>query len=589
MRSLAVFCLLLAAAPQVTARPAAPRTGRYIVKLKATPPPPRLLAIDGRLEEADHDRVAGGKRTPYLLVEPNKPERFELPRTLRTLVEYVEPEIYMWTQREPPRPSSQFVGLPRRGIGEPASGTFSGLPRSLQTAPASVPNDPGWRDQWGLWDSGFGVRLPTARRWGRGAGVTVGVIDSGVRTQLSDLNGTTFLPAYNALTTSLGGSDDNGHGSHVTGTIAQVTDNNAGCAGIAPAARILSVKVTDRNGRGTNFSLAAGIRYAADNGCRIANMSVGGAPSRTLQDAVRYAHGKGMLLVASAGNGGAQPGGNQLLYPARYPETLSVGAINPSGIRCAWSQYGTGLSIVAPGERILQQTFDKNTGRIGYFKYSGTSMAAPHVSGVAALVLSLRPTLSLADLRGALTGTAIDLGPRGYDTQYGAGLVNAAAACERVAGQPGDPSPQPTPMPMPPEVPFPEPEPVPVPPVEEGVVGELLRLHNMERSRAGLSAFRLDPQLTEAARVHAEDMRQRNGMSHTGSDGSGPGERIARTGYQGVTWAENVAAGYTSATAVMNGWMGSPGHRANILGARLTECGLARAGNYWCTVFGAKR
>lgn len=587
MRSLALLCLLAVCVPAASARPPAKRTGRYIVKLKARPTPPRLQAITERIEANGGEHVAGGRRSPYLLIAPEKPTEFVLPRPLKTLVDWVEPEIEMYLQAEPEEPRPFRIAARGPTIGEPARGRFDGRIGLLQTP--SVPNDPGWEEQWGLFDTGFGVKLPTARGWGRGAGVLVGVIDSGVRANLSDLKGVEILPSYNALATRPGGTDDNGHGSHVTGTIAQATDNGVGCAGIAPKARILPIKVTDASGRGSNFTLAAGIRYAADAGCRVANMSVGGAASRTLQDAVKYAHGKGMLMVASAGNSATTISG--ILYPARYPEVVAVGAIDRTGRRCAWSQYGPGLALVAPGHQILQQTFNRQTGREGYFKYSGTSMAAPHVTGIAALLLSLKPSLTLAELRAALTGTATDLGPRGPDPEYGAGLVNAAAACAKVAGAaPPVVVPPIDPQPFPPLDPEPKPTPTPDPGgTTDANAGEVLRLHNMERSRAGLSALRLDPQLTEAARAHAADMAAKRFMSHTGSDGSNPGTRISRAGYVGFTWGENVAAGYTSPDAVCNAWMNSTGHRANILNANFRDCGIARVGNYWCVTFGAKR
>src|SRR6185503_18768070 len=153
---------------------------------------------------------------------------------------------------------------------------------------------------------------------------------------------------------------------------------------------------------GTNFTIGSGIRYAVDQVCQVINLSIGGSPSRTLADAVSYAAGKQVLLVCSSGNGGNAA----LTYPAAYPETLSVGAIESNGARADFSQYGSGLGIVAPGVDVLQQTFSKATGKAGYFYFSGTSMAAPMVTGVAALVKSLRPSLSRAELKLLLMGTA---------------------------------------------------------------------------------------------------------------------------------------------------------------------------------------
>jgi serine protease len=575
---------LLACVPSVSARPAGNRTGRFIVILKAQPPPPRLLRIEEHLEGVAARRAGGGKRSPYLLVKPKKPHQFTLPSQLRTLVEHVEPEIFMYSQ---PLTALQarVVRVPRPRIGSPASGSREEVPQATQTPPPiSTPNDPHFSYQWGLLDTGFGVKLPTARRWGRGAGVTVGIVDSGVRQDLADLKGVTFLPPYNALTQRPGGTDENGHGTHVAGTIAQATDNGIGCAGIAPAARILSVKALNAKGQGTNFTIAAGIRYAVDQGCQVVNLSLGGSPSRTLQDAVRYAHGRGVLLVAAAGNSGNAA----LTYPARYPETLSVGAVDSAGRKCNFSQYGSGLSIAAPGEDILQQTF--RAGRVGYYYFSGTSMATPHVSGVAALVKSLRPNLSLHELRKTITDTATDLGPRGYDTQYGMGLVNAAAALERVGGgvpvptEPGLPT---LPTPGTPGAPTPTPQPGPGP-GEDETTAEVLRHFNMERSRAGLSTIVMHPQLNTAAAVHAADMRRRNTMSHTGGDGSNPGQRMTRAGYPWRTFGEIVAMGQPTPASVVTAWMRSTGHRNIILGSQFSEVGIAKDGAYWAAVWGRR-
>jgi serine protease len=568
-------------APGSAAPGSSNHTGRYIIRLKETPPPPRLLRIRDHLEGQYRK---GGKVSPYLVVTP-RARRFVLPAPLKTLVKYVEPEIWMYSIRPAQVMAFRAHGVSRRtrrSIGEPASGTSAQAPARQQIPPQpSIPNDTYWSHQWGMMDQGVGIRLPLARRYSRGANVTVGIVDSGIRQGLSDLAGTRFLPPYNAITGRVGGTDDNGHGSHVAGTIAQATDNRMGTAGTAPAAKILSVKALDLNGRGTNFTIGAAIRYAVDQGCSIINLSVGGSPSQTLKDAVAYATSKNVLLVCSSGNGGNA----SITYPAAYSETLSVGAIEENGSRAAFSQYGPGLGIVAPGVQILQQTFNKKG--TGYFWFSGTSMAAPMVTGVAALVKSLRPSITRPELKLLLMGTATDLGPKGVDVQYGAGCVNAAAACERAAGPGGSPQP---PGPGPP-VPVPEP-PIPVPPPDPGadaVVAEVLSIVNNERRAAGAGVLILHPYLLLAATTHAADMRARNQMTHTGSDGSTPGQRIARTGYQAINWGENVAAGYPTAQSVMRAWMASPGHRANILNPAFKEIGIAKDGAYWVQVFGTRR
>lgn len=602
-RFAAAFLLLsLGACAGATGAPPPTHTGRFIVRLKATPPPRRLLVITDRLEVRGQV-LRGGKRSPYLLVKPAKPHEFKLPPSLASLVAYVEPEVYMYAIN--PTETKPLDGN-RARIGKPASGKRRRSSTAPMATPAPrlaplsesiaplTPNDQYFSYQWGMQSAAFGIGLPIARRYTKGSGVTVGIVDSGIRQSLADLSATMFLPPYNALTSSAGGSDENGHGTHVAGTIAQVTDNRIGCAGVAPAARILSVKALDSNGRGTNFTIGSAIRYAVDHGCSIINLSVGGAPSQTLKDAVAYATSKNVLLVCAAGNGGQA----SLTYPARYAETLSVGALNEEGRRATFSQYGPGLGIVAPGQEILQQTFSKSTGKSGYFYFSGTSMATPMVTGVAALAKALRPSLTRAELKLLLMGTATDLGPRGTDIEYGAGLLNAAKACERAAGAT---TPRTPPTPDLPPVPFPPTHtPVPPTPVPDGDLGpdvdpelarinaEVLRLFNMERSRAGLHAVALEARLTQAATAHAADMRSRGVMSHTGGDGSNPGQRMTRAGYPWNTWGEVVAKGQRDAAAITLAWMNSPGHKAIILGSQFTEIGVAKDGAYWAAVFGRR-
>jgi serine protease len=557
-----------------------PRTGRYIIKLHERPNPPRLLQIQ---EQLTGQYRKGGRRSPYVLVQPHSTKRFILPAAMKPLVDYIEPEIVMWAEAQATGRAVRLLNLKPR-IGAPASGSRDVVPQAEQIpAEPRVPNDPHWSYQWGLFDTGFGVRVPSARRYSLGAGVTVGIVDSGVRPDLPDLKGVSFLPPYDAIAARPGGTDANGHGSHIAGTIAQATDNRLGCAGIAPQARLLAVRALGADGKGTNFSIGAGIRYAVDQGCQVVNLSIGGSGSRTLKDACQYAVSKGVLLLAAAGNSGAA----QITYPAAYPETLAVGAIDASGKRCGFSQYGKGIGIVAPGEDILQQTFQKKTGQPGYYYYSGTSMATPMVTGVAALVKSIKPSLSLAELRSTLTQTATDLGARGYDTEYGAGLVNAQAACERAQGGPASPAPPPPVIPAPPQ-PSPKPPPQPAPPAADRLPEQVLERFNRERVQRGLNAVAIEGRLTSAAGGHAAEMAARGVMSHTGADGSNPGQRISRAGYPWRRWGEIVAMGQPTPEAVVTAWMNSSGHRAIILTPELTEVGIAKSGAYWCCCWGTR-
>lgn len=256
-----------------------------------------------------------------------------------------------------------------------------------------------------------------------------------------DLANTLFMAGYDFINDDSHANDDNGHGTHVAGTIAQSTNNALGVAGIAFNCRLMPVKVLDSSGTGTSATLADGISYAANNNAKVINMSLGFPSDVKPEDipdvttAVQQAYQNGCILVAASGN----DGGNVVSLPAAYPEVIAVGATNSAAARCSYSQYGPELEIVAPGgdsndrngdgypDGILQQTFGNTPKDWAYWFFTGTSMAAPHVSGIAALLVSTGVT-DPNELREALHNTAKDLGTTGWDQQYGWGLVDAYAA-----------------------------------------------------------------------------------------------------------------------------------------------------------------
>ncbi len=179
----------------------------------------------------------------------------------------------------------------------------------------------------------------------------------------------------------------------------------------------------DAEGTGSDADVAAGIVWAADHGARVVNLSLGGGESSTvLADAVVYARHKDVLIVAAAGNDGGSVG-----FPARLAGVLAVGAVDVALVRAPFSAGGRSLDLVAPGVGILQQTLDE-AGGYADRSFSGTSMATPHVAGVAALALAAGRATTAAGVARLLTRTALDLGPAGKDTGYGAGLVRADAA-----------------------------------------------------------------------------------------------------------------------------------------------------------------
>ncbi|PSB09766.1 peptidase S8 [Pleurocapsa sp. CCALA 161] len=254
---------------------------------------------------------------------------------------------------------------------------------------SNVPNDPQYNRQWNFRD----INIEQAWDETRGAGVTVAVIDTGVSI-VPDLKSTKFVPGYDFVKNKDDASDDNGHGTHVAGTIAQSTNNGYGVAGIAYEASIMPLKVLASSGGGTVADIAEAIKFAADNGANVINMSLGGGgASNMMEEAIKYAHNKGVVIVAAAGNAGR----NAASYPARYPDVISVAATNPAGDKASYSNFGAGVDISAPGGsaegkgnsgKIIQNTINPATGESVFVGFPGTSMAAPHVSGVAALVRS---------------------------------------------------------------------------------------------------------------------------------------------------------------------------------------------------------
>ena len=256
-----------------------------------------------------------------------------------------------------------------------------------------------------------------------------------------DLANTLFTAGYDFINDDSHANDDEGHGTHVAGTIAQSTNNALGVAGIAYNCRLMPVKVLNSSGTGTSASLAEGISYAADNNAKVINMSLGFSPEIKPEDipavtaAVQQAYQNGCILVAASGNDGS----NAVSLPAAYPEVIAVGATNSAVVRCSYSQYGPELDVVAPGgdrvdrngdgypDGILQQTFGDTPQDWGYWFFTGTSMATPHVSGVVALLVSTGIT-DPNEVKEALYSTAKDLGATGWDQEYGWGLVDAYAA-----------------------------------------------------------------------------------------------------------------------------------------------------------------
>ncbi len=284
---------------------------------------------------------------------------------------------------------------------------------------------------WGI-DRVFGDGSYSFPTWNasRGEGIGVAILDTGIYCDHPDL---IVIGGTNTIDATGHCSDGSGHGTHVAGTVAAL-DNNLGVVGVAPDVDLYAVKVLDDGGGGTVASVVAGIEWAVDQDISIINMSLGGGHHQTLQLAIQDAYNEGVLLVASAGNSGPRP--NSVSYPARYPEVIAVSATDINDGFPNFSSRGSQVELAAPGVSILS-TLPAN--RYGYG--SGTSMASPHVAGVAALVRATDPALSNVEIRKILQDTAEDIGLS--SDRQGYGLVRADLAVAKALENQPDPIPDP--------------------------------------------------------------------------------------------------------------------------------------------------
>lgn len=289
-----------------------------------------------------------------------------------------------------------------------------------------VPNDPDWSKQWGP------QKIEADWAWNTTAGdssILVAIPDTGIDYTHPDLAANYVALGYDWVNNDTDPIDDMGHGTHCAGIIAAVLNNKIGIAGVAQV-RIMAEKMLNVSGWGTETDAAKAIIHAVDQGANIISCSWGGDEDNILAyEAVKYAYDNGVLVVASAGNNPRNPPH----YPARYDEVVAVTATNYTDEPARFTSFGQWVEVAAPGVDIYSTmpTYPISMGlNLNYDSMSGTSMACPHVAGVAALIWSQFPNYTQREVRFQLRRTATDLGELGFDVYYGYGRINAKRAVE---------------------------------------------------------------------------------------------------------------------------------------------------------------
>jgi len=301
--------------------------------------------------------------------------------------------------------------------------------RELPSIAYVEPDGVAWalaEEKWGVrkirapevWDAGY-----------KGSGVDVAVLDTGIFYSHPDL-ASSYAGGYDFVNNDNDPLDDNGHGTHVAGIIAS-RKNGLGMVGVAPEASLYGVKVLNHRGRGLFSDIVAGVEWAIDgpdghkgtlDDSEVISMSFGSPTGSTaLHNILQVAYGLGIVLVAAAGNYGPFP--NSITFPAKYPEVIAVGATDSMDRVALWSSRGQELDVAAPGVGISSTWINNEYKTLG-----GTSMAAPHVSGAVALMLSKSAALTPTEVRDLLLTTAKDICSAGFDAKSGYGRIDAFAA-----------------------------------------------------------------------------------------------------------------------------------------------------------------
>lgn len=285
-----------------------------------------------------------------------------------------------------------------------------------------LPNDEFFREyQWNL------AQIGALEGWKISEGrddLIIAILDTGIDPHHHDLK-QKVIQGYNAIDDNNDTEDKHGHGTHVAGIAAAVTNNLTGIAGLSWKNKIMPVKVLNHEGEGGLYEVINGIYWATDHGAKVINLSLGDDQhSDLLYEAIRYAYEHDVVLVAASGNDNV----SKPMYPAAYPEVLAVGAVNQRNEKASFSNYGDYLDVTAPGEHIAGTFIDGQ-----YVFMSGTSMAAPHVTGLVALIRARFPELTNEEVMNLIRQTADDIGQPGYDPYYGYGVINVYNALNHVS------------------------------------------------------------------------------------------------------------------------------------------------------------
>lgn len=312
-----------------------------------------------------------------------------------------------------------------------------------------IPDDPDLEDE----DKSYAPQTISAMHgWDITLGspdVIIAILDTGINISHPEFAGR-LVQGYDFVNDDNDPTDDHGHGTHVAGIVAATANNGLGSAGVCPKCSIMPIKVLNENNSGKWTYVADGINYAADNGAKVINLSLGStALNHLVEKAIIDAQNKNVLVIAAAGNAAT----DRTFYPAAFDNVLAVNATDQNDRRWSLSNFGDYIDVSAPGNAIYSTAYDLNNSYGGYTFMNGTSMAAPHVAGLAGLLFSQDRTLSNADVAQRIMESADDLGDSGRDDQYGHGRINVCSALlighqrteEGLCGDPRGADPAPTP------------------------------------------------------------------------------------------------------------------------------------------------